>query len=100
MAEAELSRERANLRLAGIGEQVLHVLKHGLAGAQLVQLVLAEIADAQVLRRAADALQQRQFLRDGFHQRGLALPVGADDGDTVVEIQTQADAVQHGLAGA
>ena len=98
VAEAELGGERSYLRLAGVRQQVLDVIEHGFARAQFVELVLAEIADAKVLRCAPDALQQRQLLRDGFHQRRLALPVGADDGDAVVEIEAQADPLQHGLA--
>ena len=87
-----------HLRLTRIRKQVLDVLQHSLARPQFVELVLAEIADAQILRSAADALQQRQLLRNRLHKSRLALPVGADYGDPVVEIEAQADTVQHGLA--
>ena len=105
--EVEAAQEVAQLLLAcafrvllarGAG-QPHHVLQRRAAGVQHVELLLREVADGQALAFGHAAGQQRQLVRDGLHEGGFALAVGAQDADALARQHAAAHAAQdHAVA--
>jgi hypothetical protein len=71
--------------------QAHHVLQRRVAGAQHVQFLLGEVADAQALAFGDGAGQRLHLARDGLDQRRLALAVGAQDADALARLHRAVD---------
>ena len=71
------------------------MLKRGIAGHQLIQLMLRKKADAQLAGFADFAFHRGQPVGNKFGQGGFALAIGAKQGDAIIKIKTQIDIAQH-----
>ena len=66
-----------------------------LGGRELVELVLGEVADAQLVRRGDPPAHLRQPAGEQLRERGLALAVAAQQRDAVVLIDPKVEAREH-----
>jgi hypothetical protein len=69
-----------------------------LVGAQLIHLMLREIADDERLRAHAFAVDQRELARERFQERRLAGSVRAEQSDAIAGEQIEVDSLKHGRA--
>src|SRR4029078_7606995 len=76
-------------------QQPLHVLKRRLAGDQLLDLMLGEIADAQLAARHERTTHRLELPGEKTRERGLAVAVAADQCDAVVRIDAHIEKRQH-----
>ena len=74
------------------------MVDRGLGRHQLIGLVLGEVADLQ-LRAAAELAGQRlQPASEQLGERGLAVAVGAEQGDAVIHVDAKKKAAKHCMA--
>ena len=98
VGEAELGALAAHLRLAGQRHQRAHALERRGVFIEVVDLVLREKADLQ-LRRAADlAVHRLEPAGDELGEGRLAVAVGAEQADSVVVGDDEAEVLQDRLA--
>ena len=64
-------------------------------GVELVELMLGKIADLELLRARELSGHRRQPTGDQFHQRRLAVAVGAEQRDAIVVVDAQRQPPQH-----
>ena len=93
---AELRAHRAGRRL---GHQPAHMFERRVLAVQLLDLILGEIADAQLAGRGHRAFHRRQLGGEQAGERGLAVAVAAEQGDAVVRVEAQVEAREDRLAG-
>jgi len=97
-AEAELAEKIAQFLFArlrvGVQRQPAQVLQRRLVGAQLIELVLCEVADRQAVASAQLAAGRRKFAGDAPDQRRLAGAVDAEDADAVARADQELDPVE------
>ena len=93
--EAVGAEEVAQLLLARFGREPPQVRERRLVGAQLVELVLREVADGQPLAAQQLAGLRREVARDRLDQRRLAGAVDAEDADAIARAHGEADVGQH-----
>ena len=96
LLEAEAAQMGAHLLLRRQRHDALGLLDRGQRQVQLVLLVLGEIADAQLRRALHLAGHGLQPSGQQLDQRGLAVAVGAQQGDAVVHVDAQVHAAQDG----
>ena len=93
--QAEAGELSANHGRRGARQSAGHVGDRRFVQDQLVGLVLGEVADFQFAAAADVAGDRIEPSGDKFGQRGLAVAVGAEQGDAVVHIHTEVDIAQH-----
>ena len=84
--EGEAPQVVAQFLLGGVGLQALEVAQRAVVRAQLVHLVLGEVAGAQVLGPLAPPGEQRQGPGQDLDEGGLARPVRAQEPDAVARV--------------
>ena len=82
-AEIEAAEEVAQLLLARRRARAREVPQRRLVGAQLLDLVLREVADRQPLRGVRSPRERRQVAGERLDQRRLARAVGAEQADAL-----------------
>ena len=97
LAEPEAADLSADLGLVRSRHQRGHVAVGGSRDVQFLDLVLGEIADAQLARHAHAALHRFQTLGQQLDQGRLAVAVGPDQGDAVVHVDAQVEARENRL---
>ena len=103
--KAVLAEEVAQLLLANIGAgldcKTAQVVERRLVGAQLVELVLSEVADGQPGAAAQFATKRLQVAGNRARQRGLASAIDPEDADPVAGTHQELHVGQDAsLAGA
>ena len=93
--EVEAAQEVAQLLLARVGLELPQVPQRRVLLAQLLDLVLREVAEAQALRGVALSAHRRQRSGDGLQQRRLAGAVGAEEADAVAGQDAPVHVRQH-----
>ena len=83
---ADLHFAFAHLAWLGAGQQALHVLERCLVGHKLLDLMLGEIADAQLAACHERACHRLKLTCEKACERGLAVSVPPDERDAVVGI--------------
>ena len=87
--KAESAEEVAQRQRGFLRGQALHVLQRRGGAVEVLQLVLGEVADADVGREFELAGGRLQLAHQQFDQRGFARPVGAEQCDARAGAQHQ-----------
>ena len=95
--EADRAGPPAHLGFRRIRHQPADVIVGRGVEIEFVDLMLREISDRELVGAGDMAGERRQLARQQFHERRLAVAVGAEQRDAVVGIDPQRDAVQHRL---
>ena len=94
-AEVEAAEEVAQLLLARRGSMLREMPQRRFVGAQLLDLMLREIADRKRLRGMPLAGERRQLAGDRLQQRRLAGAVGAEQPDALAVEDAPVEAFEH-----
>jgi hypothetical protein len=85
---ASRARSRAG---ASVGPQAADVVERGLVGVELVELVLGEIADAELRGAGNAAAHGGELAREELRERRLPLPVAPQKRDAVVLVDAEVE---------
>src|SRR5690606_18669512 len=98
-AESEPAQERAELLLrracGSLAAEPLQVPERRVVRAQLLELMLGEVADAQIARFSPFAFARFELAREQFHQRRLTRSVATEQRDAIPRLNRHADRAQH-----
>ena len=96
----QLVQDRADARVGGprvLGDVAEDRAAHGVLVAELV--CLAEVAHADAAPPCHGALVRLQHVAHDLQQRGLSVPVAADDADALALVDAYGLVLEHALAG-
>jgi hypothetical protein len=94
-AEVEAAEEVAQLLLARARIEAREVQHRRRFGVELLELVLREVADAEVLRDVARPVRERELAGERLDERRLARAVGAEQADAVAGEDRQLERAEH-----
>ncbi|CAJ0800102.1 hypothetical protein LMG18090_03947 [Ralstonia mannitolilytica] len=95
-AEIEAAEKVAQLLLAHVGGQARQVQQRRGVVVQRLELVLGKVADLQAFAAADRARQRRQRIGQRFHERRLALAVGAQQADALAGLDRKRQVLEDG----
>src|SRR5690606_36747407 len=98
-AESDPAQERAELLLGracgGFAAEPLQVPERRIVRAQLLQLMLGDVADAQIARFSPFAFVRFELAREQLHQCRLTRSVATEQRDAIPRLNRHADRAQH-----
>jgi len=95
LAEAEPTQLGANHRLRRLGHERLEGLQRGAVHRQLVGLMLGKITDLELARFLHQPRAHPQPPGEHLEQGRLAVAVGAEQGNAIIAVDAQINALEH-----